>query len=70
MTSGAPRALLMGVDGPQSWNLVELHADQVVATVVPISEHDTWPALSDAVMDYMATIPPEEQREVFSRKRA
>ena len=66
---GAPRELLMAVDGPQSWNLVELHADEVVATVVPVSQHDTWPALSGAVLDYMATVPPEEQREVFSRKR-
>jgi 3',5'-cyclic AMP phosphodiesterase CpdA len=66
---GAPRELLMAVDGPQSWNLVELHRDEVVATVVPVSQHDTWPALSEAVIDYMATVPPHEQREVFSRKR-
>lgn len=66
---GAPRELLMGVDGPQSWNLVEIHADEVVATVVPVSQHETWPALSEAVMDYLATVPPEQQREVFSRKR-
>ncbi|GAA2500362.1 metallophosphoesterase [Terrabacter carboxydivorans] len=67
---GAPRELLMAVDGPQSWNLVEVHADQVVGTVVPIAQHDTWPALSEAVMDYMATVPEAEQREVFSRKRS
>lgn len=66
---GAPRTLLMGIDGPQSWNLVEVHADEVVATVVPVAQHETWPALSEAVMDYMATVPPEEQREVFSLKR-
>ncbi|GAA2740223.1 3',5'-cyclic adenosine monophosphate phosphodiesterase CpdA [Terrabacter aerolatus] len=66
---GAPRELLMAVDGPQSWNLVEVHADQVVATVVPIEAHETWPALSEAVMDFMATVPEADQREVFSRKR-
>ena len=66
---GAPRTLLMGIDGPQSWNLVEVHADEVVATVVPVAQHETWPALSEAVMDYMATVPREEQREVFSLKR-
>ena len=66
---GAPRALLMGVDGPQSWNLVEIHTNEVVATVVPVNEHETWPALSEVVIDYMETVPPEEQREVFSRKR-
>ena len=66
---GAPRELLMGVDGPQSWNLVEVHADQVVATVVPIEQHLTWPALSEAVMEYMETVPEDDRREVFSRKR-
>ncbi|NUR81965.1 MAG: metallophosphoesterase [Dermatophilaceae bacterium] len=66
---GAPRELLMGVDGPQSWNLIEVHADQVVGTVVPIEQHKTWPALSEAVMEFMDTVPEDEQREVFSRKR-
>jgi 3',5'-cyclic-AMP phosphodiesterase len=67
---GAPRLLLMGVDGPQSWNLVEVHTDEVVATVVPVDQHETWPALSEAVVDFMATVPPQDQREVFSRKRS
>lgn len=66
---GAPRELLMAVDGPQSWNLVEVHADQVVASVVPIEQHPTWPALSQAVRDYMETVPEADRREVFSRKR-
>jgi hypothetical protein len=66
---GAPRELMMGVDGPQSWNLVEVHADGVVASVVPIAQHETWPALSDAVVEFMAAVPQDEQREIFSRKR-
>ena len=66
---GDPRELLMGVDGPQSWNLVEVHTDQVVGTVVPIERHETWPALTEAVMDFMETVPEEDRREVFSRKR-
>lgn len=67
---GAPRELLMGVDGPQSWNLVEVHADQVVATVAPVDTHPTWPALSEAVVDFMETVPEDDRREVFSRKRS
>ena len=59
---GAPRELLMGVDGPQSWNLVEVHADQVVGTVVPIEQHETWPALTEAVMEFMETVPEDERR--------
>ena len=66
---GAPRELLMGVDGPQSWNLVEVHTDQVVGTVVPIEQHETWPALTEAVMEFMETVPEDDRREVFSRKR-
>lgn len=74
---GAPRELMIGVDGPQSWNLVELHAarggeqaGEVVASVAPVARHPRWPALSDAVRDYLATVPPNERREVFSRKRS
>ena len=66
---GAPRELLMGVDGPQSWNLVEVHGDHVVATVAPVEQHPTWPSLSDAVVDYMATVPEADRRIVFSTKR-
>lgn len=60
---------LMAVDGPQSWNIVEVHPDQVVATVVPVEQHKTWPALPAGVMEYMETVPLDERREVFSRKR-
>jgi 3',5'-cyclic AMP phosphodiesterase CpdA len=66
---GAPRELLMGVDGPQSWNLIEVHREGVVGTVVPVEQHKTWPALSEAVMEFMETVPEEDRREVFSRKR-
>ncbi len=74
---GAPRELMIAVDGPQSWNLIELHAGgegeragEVVASVAPVARHPGWPALSDAVRDYMATVPADDQREVFSRKRS
>lgn len=73
---GAPRELMIGIDGPQSWNLVELHgggsregAGEVVASVAPVARHPGWPAVSDAVRDYLATVPADGRREVFSRKR-
>jgi 3',5'-cyclic AMP phosphodiesterase CpdA len=66
---GAPRDLLMGIDGQQSWNLIEVHADQVVGTVAPVEQHKTWPSLSEAVVEYMATVPEEHRRTVFSTKR-
>jgi 3',5'-cyclic AMP phosphodiesterase CpdA len=67
---GVPGDDLMAVDGPQSWSIVEVHPDQVVSTAVPVDQHKTWPALPAGVMDFMATVPPLERREVFSRKRS
>jgi hypothetical protein len=66
---GVPGEDLMAVDGPQSWNIIEVHPDQIVATVVPVEQHKTWPALPEGVMDYMRTVPEGDRREVFSRKR-
>lgn len=66
---GVPGDDLMAVDGPQSWSIVEVHRDQVVATVVPVDQHPNWPALPEGVMDYLRTVPESDRREVFSRKR-
>lgn len=66
---GVPGDDLMAVDGPQSWNIVEVHPDQVVSTVVPVGEHRTWPALPAGVMEYLATVPEQDRRELLSRKR-
>ena len=67
--AGAPRELLVGVDGPQSWNLIEVHADDVVGTVVPVEQHKSWPAINEAVIAYIGTVPEEQRRAVFSTKR-
>ncbi len=84
----SPRGQMVALDGPQSWNLVELHAytgstaasgrsraespvhGEVVVSVAPVSRHPSWPALSDAVREYMRTVPQRERREIFSRKRS
>jgi 3',5'-cyclic AMP phosphodiesterase CpdA len=65
---GAPRDQLMAIDGAQSWNLVEVHPDQVVASVVPATQHATWPALSEAVAQHMAGVPSARRRDVFATK--
>jgi 3',5'-cyclic AMP phosphodiesterase CpdA len=67
---GVPGEDLMAVDGPQSWSIVEVHPDQVVSTAVPVDQHKTWPALPAGVMDFIATVPLSERREMFSRKRS
>lgn len=67
--AGAPRELLVGVDGPQSWNLIEVHPDDVVGTVVPVEQHKSWPAIKETVLEYIASLPEEQRRTVFSTKR-
>lgn len=67
---GVPGDDLMAIDGPQSWNIIEVHADQVVGTVVPVDQHKTWPALPAGVMEYLDTVPPADRREILSRKRS
>ncbi|MDN5789327.1 MAG: metallophosphoesterase [Micrococcales bacterium] len=66
--AGAPRERMMAADGPQSYSLVEVHPDQVVATVVAVAEHERWPALSPEVSAYLDTVPQQELREVFARR--
>lgn len=83
----APREQMMGIDGPQSWNLVELYTytatsgerpstgrdasgqGEVVVSVAPVAQHPTWAALADEVRDFITSVPEQERREVFSRKR-
>ncbi|WP_347349988.1 metallophosphoesterase [Intrasporangium sp.] len=66
--AGAPPERLMALDGPQSWNLVEVHDDQVVGSVVPVARSETWPALNDEVRAYLAAVPTDRRRAVFARK--
>lgn len=67
--AGAPRELLMGVDGPQSWNLIEVHAAGVVGTAAPIEQHKSWPAIREDVIEYIGTVPEDQRRTIFSTKR-
>lgn len=89
-----PREQMMALDGPQSWNLVELYSPtttatattkttagaaglapeaavhgEVVVSVAPVTRRSTWPALSEAVREFMATVPEQDRRETLSRKR-
>ncbi len=66
---GAPRELLMGVDGPQSWNLIEVHADDVVGTVVPGRTARVLAGHQRSRHRVHGTVPEEQRRAVFSTKR-
>lgn len=68
-TSG-PFDTLLGVDGGQSINLVDVYADEVVHSIVPVSSAPQVAGFSGAVLERLAAMTPEERREAFSSKRS
>lgn len=66
---GHGRGTLAAVDAHQSWNLVEVHADTVVSTVVPARPRAGWPAISAEVIAYLDTLDPAARRAMFATKR-
>jgi 3',5'-cyclic AMP phosphodiesterase CpdA len=71
-TSAAADTLL-GVDGGQSLNLVNLYSDDlrpgnVVHSIVPIGDFTQVAGFSGVVLDKLASMTPEERREAFSSK--
>jgi len=61
---------LAGVDGGQSWNLVQVYDDTVVHTVVPIGSPPRVSGFDGVVLEALAGMTPEERREAFSSKRS
>ena len=66
-TSG-PADTLLGVDGGQSINLVNLYTDSVVHSIVPIGDFTQVAGFSGVVLERLAEMTPEERREAFSSK--
>jgi 3',5'-cyclic AMP phosphodiesterase CpdA len=66
-SSGEPDTLL-GVDGGQSINLVNIYADSVVHSIVPIGAFPQVAGFSDAVLERLAAMTPHERHEAFSSK--
>ena len=66
-TSGEPDTLL-GVDGGQSINLVNVYTDSVVHSIVPVGDYPRVAGFSGVVLERLASMTPEERREAFSSK--
>lgn len=59
---------LLGVDGGQSVNLVNIHPDSVVHSIVPIGSFPQVASFSGVVLERLASMTPHERREAFSSK--
>ena len=59
---------LLGVDGGQSVNLVNIHPDSVVHSIVPIGSFPEVAGFSGVVLERLASMTPHERREAFSSK--
>lgn len=66
--NSGPAGSLTGVDGGQAFNLVHVFDDQVVHTIVPLSEAPQVAGFSGVVLEALAAMSPEERREAFSNK--
>jgi 3',5'-cyclic AMP phosphodiesterase CpdA len=59
---------LLGVDGSQGFNLVQLYDDIVVHSIIPIGDPAQVAGFSGVLHDALAALSPEERREAFSNK--
>jgi Icc protein len=66
--TSAPADTLLGVDGGQSINLVNLYVDNVVHSIVPIGDFTQVAGFSGVFLEKLAEMTPEERREAFSSK--
>jgi Icc protein len=66
-SSAAPGTLL-GVDGGQSINLVNIYPDSVVHAIVPVGSFPRVAGFSGDMLDRLAAMTPHERREAFSSK--
>ena len=66
-TSGEPDTLL-GVDGGQSINVVNVYTDSIVHSIVPVGDYPQVAGFSGVMLERLATMTPDERREAFSSK--
>ncbi|MEY2849871.1 MAG: hypothetical protein RI885_2538 [Actinomycetota bacterium] len=65
---GAPVDRLSGVDGGQAFSLVNVYADQIVHSTVPLGRFAEVSGFSDTFARKIASLSPEQRREAFSNK--
>lgn len=68
LDAGAPRGALLGVDGRQGFDLVDVYPHGLVHTHVPLGSPPVVSGFSAEVEDALAALAPDERREAFSSK--
>lgn len=67
MDLSAPTRQLEGIAGGQSFNLIHVHADQLVHSVIPITDAEVVTRFDDAFLTRMEGLDREGRIEAFSR---
>jgi 3',5'-cyclic AMP phosphodiesterase CpdA len=68
--TSAPADSLLGVDGGQSINLVDVYADSVVHSVMPVNRAPQVAGFSGVVLERLAAMTPQARLDAFSNKRS
>ncbi len=68
MDLSAPDHSLSGIDGGQSFNLLQVYDDQVVHSVVPTGDYPVVSGFSPGFVEKMAALSPEQRLDIFSNK--
>lgn len=68
MNVARPAVDVNGMDAAQSFQLVHVRPQTITHTVVPVTEAATGDYFSEAWLEEMAALTPEERLEAFSRK--
>ncbi|MGW9156370.1 phosphodiesterase [Microbacterium sp. NPDC055665] len=68
MNVARPSADVNGMDAAQAFQLVHVYPETITHTVVPVTEAPTGDYFSEAWLERMAALTPEERLEAFSRK--
>lgn len=68
MDLSAPLHLLSGIDGGQSFNILQVYDEQVVHSVVPIGRFTEVSGFSANFVGKMAALSPERRLDIFSNK--
>ena len=68
MDLSAPAHSLSGIDGGQSFNLLQVYDEQVVHSVVPIGDNAQVSGFSAGFTEKMSALSPERRLDIFSNK--
>lgn len=69
MNVARPAADVNGMDAAQAFQIVHVRPDTITHTVVPVTDAPTGDHFSQAWLERMGRLRPEERLEAFSRKR-